>query len=464
MLDGSAEDATEGSLLRSLLLLAAPLLVQNLVLAVQQIVDLFWLGRFSADAVAALGLTYPLVALLYALALYAPMVGTQIVVAQRVGADGNPRSAYTTGMGLALLVGVVVGAAAFLAAAPLVDLVTSVRPGEVAGEVPTFAVRYFDVLALAVPLMGATEVIENGFVGWGDSRASLYMNLLSVAVNAVLDPLLIFGLWRFPELGVRGAALGTAAASVVAGLAGLAMALAGRNGGMLPSRDAFEMGAATEILAVGSPTAGQNAVRHVAGLALVVLVFDAGGAAALAAYFVGLRVLGFAYIPAQGLQRALQSAVGQNLGADRPDRASRATWLGTGVAAGALAVVAAVQWVLAGALTDVVAPTLGAEARALAVAFLRIIAVGYPAVGAMYLFEGGFNGARRTRVSFAATLVQQWVVRIPLAVAVVVLASSVVGVFWVIVASNVAVAVGLAAYYHYSVSEGMLDRAVGVAD
>lgn len=464
MLDVSPEDITEGPILRSLLLLAAPLVLQNLVLAVQQIVDLFWLGRFSADAVAALGLTYPLVALLYALALWAPMVGTQVVVSQRVGAEGNPQSAYTTGMVLALAVGAVVGAVSFLGAGPLVDLITGLRPGEVDGRVPTMAIRYFGVLALAVPLMGATEVVENGFVGWGDSRASLYMNLFSVVINVALDPLLIFGPGPFPALGVRGAALGTAVSSVVAGLIGLTLALAGRNDGMLPSGRAFDSGTAREILDVGAPTAAQNAVRHVAGLALVVLVFVAGGAPALAAYFVGLRVLGFAYIPAQGLQRALQSAVGQNLGAECAARARRATWLGTGVAIGALAVVGAAQWVLAGVLTDVVAPTLAGEARALAVAFLRVIAVGYPAVGAMYLFEGGFNGARRTRVSFVATLLQQWAFRIPLAAATVVLVGGVVAIFWVIVASNVAVALGLAAYYHHSVSEGMLDRAVGAAD
>lgn len=458
MLDMEADDITEGPLLRSLLVLAAPLVFQNFVLAAQQVIDLFWVGRLSADGVAALGLAYPIIGVLYALGLTLPMIGTQVVVSQRVGGDAAPGEAYSTAVIVGIGVAALAGGAMVVAVDPLVDLVTSTRPGPVAGNVPTLTVRYLTVLSVGLPLMVITEVVEAGYVGWGDSRGSLYINVASVVVNAILDPILIFGWGPVPRLEIVGAALGTVLSTVLAGGFGLAMIAAGRNGGMLPEGITFDVDTMREIVDVGAPTAGQRLIQQVAGIGLVVLVFTAGGATAVAGYVVGLRVLGFAYIPAYGLQRAIESTVGQNLGADNVTRARRATWLGAGIATGGLLVVGVLQWVFAGAITDFVAPTIG-PAREVAITFLHVIAIGYPGVGAMYLLEGGFNGARRTRVSFVAGLFQHWVFRIPLGALAIYLVGGAEVVFWVITVSNVGVAIGLAWYYRHSVEQGMLKRA-----
>jgi Na+-driven multidrug efflux pump len=211
--------------------------------------------------------------------------------------------------------------------------------------------------------------------------------------------------------------------------------------------------------------AGQQVARQTVRIAIVGVVFVAGGAAGLAAYNVGARVAAIAFIPAIGLQQAAQSVVGQNLGADRPERARRATWLGVALAAGGLAVVGVVQWLVPVFVTTLLTPDLGERGLSLAVEYLRILAYGYPAIGAAYLLEGGFNGARRTRASFVATLAQFWAVRLPIAaVGGVLLGVGVVAVFWAVTLSNVAAALGLAAYYRYATAGGMLDRAVAATD
>ena len=462
MLDVSPEDITEGSLPRALVALAAPLLVQNLVQVVQQVIDLFWLGRLSSTAVAAVGLALPVVALAFALVITAPFVGTQILVSQRVGGDDTSAARRTafTGLWLAVGLAVVGGALLVFGARPLTDLLTLARPAT-SGAVTSLAATYLAVLAVGLPLAGASDAIEATFIGWGDSRAPLYVSIATVGVNLALDPVLIFGWGPAPALGVRGAALATVAGFGAGLLLAAVLALRGRNGWMYSRATAVvDLDELRELLDVGAPVAGQGAVRQVVRVLVVSVAFTAGGAAGLAAYSVGARIAAIAFVPAIGLQQAAQSVVGQNLGAERPDRARRATYLGVGIAAGGLAVVGVLQWLAPVPIATAFAPALTDRALDLTVEYLRILAYGYPAIGAAYLFEAGFNGARRTRTSFVATLLQFWAVRLPIAAgAGVLLGVGIVAVFWAVTLSNIAAAVGLWLYYHRETGSGMLRRA-----
>lgn len=466
MLDVSSEDITDGDLLSALLVLAAPLLVQNLVQVLQQAIDLFWLGRYGGLPVAGVSLAFPAVVLLFALSVFTPFVGTQVVVAQRVG-RGNPRAARqgtAAGIVVGVTLGLAVGALAYVLAPSAVELLAAVQRGGEAAAVRGFAVDYLRMVALGLAFVALADTFEAAFVGHGDSRASLYINLVTVGTNVVLDPILIFGLGPSPELGVAGAALALVVASGVGSLAGAAMIVAGRNDGMLTASTRPTRGDLESVVDVGLPSAAQQAARQVARVAMVVVAFAVGGAPGVAAYFVGSRVAAVAVVPAIGLQQAGQSIVGQNLGAEHPARAARATWLGTGVAVGGLAIVGVAQWLVPGPITDLLVPTLDAAARELSEDYLRILAIGYPAIGAAYLLEGGFNGARRTRTSFVATLLQFWAVRLPIAlVGASVLDAGVHAVFWAVTLSNLAAAIGVGWYFRREVARGMLDRAAGIA-
>ncbi|MFC6837039.1 MATE family efflux transporter [Halomarina ordinaria] len=484
MFDLSPDDITEGPVLRALLVLAAPLLAQNVVQVFQQVVDLFWVGRLdnAGDAVAAVGLVVPLQALVFGFAVFIPFVGTQVLVSQRIGADDVVGARRGVGSGLlaALGLGVGVGVVGILLAPALIDLITSVRPEGVGESVGPLAVAYFSVLMLVLPLITLSDTTEAAFVGWGDSRVALYMNVLAIGLNAVLDPIFIFGFEENPAfallglggvadslyaatgfagLGVEGAALATGVGYGVGFLLGAALLLAGRNGGMT-SRSAFRIDLAEqrELFDIGLPMAGQQVAKQVADLALVVLAFSLGGAAGLAAYFVGFRVAGVAVIPSLSLQQAAQSVVGQNLGAGLVGRARTATWHGAGIAVTVLGLLGVVQWVVPELIVVVLAPQLDAAGVALTVEYLRVLALGYPAIGAAYLFQAGFNGASETRTSFLASLAQYWGVRLPFAlVGGLALAWGVSAVFWAVTLSNVAAALGLAFYYYYSAENGRFD-------
>jgi len=146
---------------------------------------------------------------------------------------------------------------------------------------------------------------------------------------------------------------------------------------------------------------------------MVAIISIAGSTAALAAYNVGAQLATLAFVPAGGLAGAATTVVGQNLGADRPGRASRATWLSTGFVVVALLGLGVLQWLFPTLIAETFAPPSAREAFGLTVDYLQILAVGYWALGAIYTLESGFNGASRTSVSMYATLVQYWAVRLP---------------------------------------------------
>jgi len=450
------DDIVDGPIPRTLVGLALPLVAQNVVRVAQQVVDTFWLGRLGETAVAAVGLTIPVLGLLFAL-LVTPFVGTQILVSQRVGADdeAGAHRMVVHGFALALLVGALVGGGVALGAAPIVRLVGA------GPDVAPAAALYLGVVALGLPLAGASDALEAGFVGRGDSRASLWINVATVAVNVVLDPLLIFGWWIFPRLGIRGAALATVAGYAAGLCLALGLALGPR---MNLARRHLTLTAADfrELLSVGAPITGQQLVSQSVRVLLVGVVALAGGAAGLAAYTVGARVASVAVLPSRGLGQAAQSMVGQNVGAERPDRARRTTRVGVAVAAGSLALLGAIQWLVPGPVARIFVPDLSGDGFALTVQYLTILAYGYPAIGAVDCLLAGFNGAGRTRTSFVADLLKYWAVRLPVAaLALPATASvSVLGVavapglglgmpavFWAVTGSNVVAAVGVGAYY-----------------
>ncbi|WP_255192604.1 MATE family efflux transporter [Natronobeatus ordinarius] len=460
MFDISRSEITDGSLPKALVVLAAPLLVQNLVQVLQQVVDVFWLGRLGGDAVAAVGLNFPILGLLATVAIGAS-VGTQVVVSQRAGAEDleGSRRAAVNGLAVGFVVGLAVGLLAFWFARDIVGLFGTDEP------VARMAVNYLAVYALVMPIITASDVLESGFVGWGDARAALYINVFAVGINIVLDPFLIFGWGPFPELDVAGAALATGIGYTGGLLLAIGMAVRGRDDFVI-DRTVLEIRRedVAEIVDVGWPTAGQFLAGQSVRVVMVAIVVAVGGSAGLAAYTIGARVASVAFIPAMGLQQAAQSVVGQNLGAEKPARARQATWTGVAIAGGALTVVGAVQLLVPETLTALFVPDVTAAELELTVEYLRILAYGYWAIGATYLLQAGFNGASRTRTSFVATLLQYWVVRLPVAALLAYpLELGVVGVFWAVTLSNVAAAIGLGLYYWRETANGMNARAASEA-
>src|SRR5882672_1158607 len=192
-------DYTEAPIGRAIVMLAIPLVLES----VFAVVDVFFVSRLGADAVATVGLTESMLTIIYAAAA-GLSVGAMATVARRVGErdhDGAARAAVQA-IALGLFVAVPIGFAGFWFAPPLLSMMGA-SPGVLANASFTRIVLGFNGVILTLFLVNAV------FRGAGDAAIAMRVLWIANAINIVLDPCLIFGLGPFPRLGVTGAAAAT---------------------------------------------------------------------------------------------------------------------------------------------------------------------------------------------------------------------------------------------------------------
>lgn len=461
--DVSSEEMKSGSIPRALIVLAIPLFAQNLVVVVKQVVDLFWVGQYSSNAVAAIGLAAPIYSIAISLSISGLFIATNILVSQRVGAN-NEKEAYRVAFNslvLAITLGLAVGVSFYFGVDRLVATIIGIQPGATGAKVVGLSTIYLQVLSLGLVITGIANSIEANFLARGNSQATLYMNVVSVTVNLTLDPFLIFGFGPLPELGIAGAALASVAGSAASLMFGAGLASRHRSENLYALEQArLHLGDIKELVEIGYPRVGKGLASNVGSMAMVVIIFAAAGTAGLSAYVVGSRVIVLAMLVVKSLKSALQSIVGQNLGAGNVERASTTTVVGTLIAFIFLTVLAVGQWVFAPTIVKIFVPDIGNSSFRLSVEFLRIFAIAHPSGAVIALVKGGFNAARLTRTTMVATLTQTWALQIPMAVAGgIVLGFGAVGVFWARSLSIIITALLFGLYYVYKVRNGMFVRA-----
>jgi putative MATE family efflux protein len=407
-LRGSHQDYTAGSLNRSILLLAIPMVMEMVLESLFAVVDVFWVSRLGANAIATVGLTESVLSLVFAVGIGLGM-STTAMVARRIGEkdpDGAAISAVQA-VFLGLIASLVLGLPFFFLAPRLLALMGA-SPAIVAGG------ANYTRIALGGSGVVLLLFLNNAiFRGAGDPAIAMRLLWVSNILNLIFDPCLIFGLGPFPKLGVTGAALAT---------------FSGRGIGVL--YQFYRLGKGTErirILARHLRLQGAVLWRLVRvsitgilqflisqaswiGLVRIVSLF---GAPALAAYTIGIRIVIFAILPSWGLSNAAATLVGQNLGAGHPDRARSAVWR-TGLwnvlflgSVGVVFIGFAPRIIGLFAQDPAVVPT--------AVSCLRIFSCGNAAFAYGMVLLQAFNGAGDTLTPTYVNLFGFWILEIPLA-------------------------------------------------
>jgi len=248
--------------------------------------------------------------------------------------------------------------------------------------------------------------------GVGETKIPLWIVLGTVLLNFLLDPLFIFGWGPIPPLGVMGAALATAITQGLAMAIGLGIFAMGRHGIHLRLEDLRPDPAyIRRAFALGLPGSVELSTR---GLSMVVLSFFAAsfGTLTTAAYGVGSNILQVVIIPAMGISIAVSTLVGQNIGAGKPERASKAAILGAVASFIGLTLVGAVAWIFAPHVTRFFVPGDPAVIDASA-HFLRIIALTWGMIGVQFCFIAVFRACGNTVMAMTIALVSQWLIQFP---------------------------------------------------
>jgi putative MATE family efflux protein len=314
-LRGSHQDYTSGDLNRAILLLAIPMVLEMVLESLFAVVDVFFVGRIGANAVATVGLTESLLSLVFAVA-----IGLSMSTTARVKDPEGGSIAGVQAIVLGLTVSLCVGVPCLFYAPRLLQLM---------GASPEIVASGSGYARIALGGCGAIMMLflNNAiFRGAGDAAIAMRLLWVSNIINLVLDPCLIFGLGPFPRLGVTGAALATFTGRSIGVL--YQFYRLGRGTERLPSLARHlrvNLGVLWRLIRVSITGILQFAIAHTSwiGLVRIVSIF---GAAALAGYTIAIRILIFVILPSWGLSNAAATLVGQNLGAQKPDRAETSVW------------------------------------------------------------------------------------------------------------------------------------------
>jgi putative MATE family efflux protein len=407
-IQGSHQDYTDGSLNRAILLLAVPMVLEMVLESLFAVVDVFWVGRLGANAVATVGLTESLLSIVFAVGMGLSL-STTAMVARRIGEKDREGAAVAAVQAiiLGLVTAVAIGVPCLIYAPELLRLM---------GASP-------DIVAVGT---GYTRICLGGggvvlmlflnnaiFRGAGDAAIAMRLLWVSNIINLILDPCLIFGLGPFPHLGVTGAAAATFTGRTIGVAYQFYRLLRGTERIRIFARQIrVNLQVLVRLVRVSLTGILQFAIAHTSwiGLVRIVSVF---GAAALAGYTIAIRVVVFFILPSWGLSNAAATLVGQNLGAKKPDRAELAVWR-TGfynmIFLGSLGVlfVLVAEPVVRFFTHDPAVVPLGA-------ACLRIISYGNIGYAYGMVMLQAFNGAGDTVTPTIVNFFGFWLLEIPLA-------------------------------------------------
>jgi MATE family, multidrug efflux pump len=318
---GTHQDFTTGDLNRAILLLAIPMVLEMVLESLFAVVDVFWVGRLGADAVATVGLTESLLSLVFAIGLGLSL-STTAMVARRIG-EKDPAGAAVAGVqaiAIGLAVSISIGIPCLIFAPDLLRLM---------GASPQIITVGSGYARIALGGSGAIMLLflNNAiFRGAGDAAIAMRLLWVSNIINLILDPCLIFGWGPFPKLGVTGAALATFIGRSIGVLYQFYRLLRGTERiRILRQQIHINLRVLLRLIRVSLTGILQFAIAHTSwiGLVRIVSVF---GSAALAGYTIAIRILIFIILPSWGLSNAAATLVGQNLGARRPERAQISVW------------------------------------------------------------------------------------------------------------------------------------------
>ncbi|MEZ5346377.1 MAG: MATE family efflux transporter [Pyrinomonadaceae bacterium] len=405
---GSDRDFTKGSVSLAVFLLAVPMILEMIMESVFAVVDVYFVASLGAIAVAVVGITESMMALVYAVAI-GISIGATATVSRRIGEkdpEGAAKSA-THAIYIGLAASLIMGAVGIIFASTFLTLLGA-EP-DVVREGTLFAQLMLGGNFVVVFLFLLNAI----FRGAGDAAIAMRVLWISNILNCILDPLLIFGIWIFPELGVTGAAVATLIGRGIGVIyAGYKLFFGEKRFEIRREHWKFDTERFRRLLSISWVAVLQFIVGTASWVGLMVVV--AGfGSEAVAGYTIGIRIIIFALLPAVGLSNAAATLVGQNLGAKQPGRAEKSVWR----AAYYNAICQTAIGILFAVFAAPIASIFTSEPAVLAYATdaLRIISYGFFFYAIGMVLETSFNGAGDAWTPTYLNLFVFWIFEIPLA-------------------------------------------------
>ncbi len=428
-------DMTSGSVRGKLILLAWPVMLSHLLQTLYNLADAFWLGKLGRQALTAPTITMHVVFIGVALAMGLGAAGTTLV-SQYKGGGREDLAAGVAGQLLTLLtgLGIVLGVVGFLLTPQILRLL----------QTPPDAWRmtydYMRWIWAGIPMLFAFTVYQGVSTGLGDTVGPMQVNLISVVLNVILDPILIFGLGPIPPMGVVGAAVATVFCRGIASVIGVSRLIRGRGGLRIRlSHMKPQSSMVGRILRIGLPV-GMGQMGTSMGFTMMIGIVNSFGSAVTAAFGVGNRIIHMAMVPAMGLSQANATAVGQNLGAGDESRAESSVRSSLFLIGVILLPLTVLMFFFGGDISRAFVddPTVVALGRTM----FRITTPSVFVFGFLLVILGSFQGSGHTMPVMVLNMSRLWVLRVPAAYLLAYTAGmGAMGIWWAMFISNTVIAV-----------------------
>jgi putative MATE family efflux protein len=405
---GNEKDFITGNIDRAIFMLSVPMILEMMMESLFAIVDVFFVGKLGVDAIATVGLTESIIMIVYSICVGLSM-GVTAMVSRRVGenkhkdaADVAYQSILVTAF-LALIIGVL----GFIYAKDLLYIMGA------SDELINQGYGYTQILIGGNITIMLLFILNAVFRGAGDASIAMRALWVSNGLNLILDPLFIFGFGPIEGMGVKGAAIATTIGRSIGVGYQIYMLLNGKSViRMVRANLVFRMNVMLRLIRVSLGGMGQYLISTASWIFLVRIISHFGSEA-IAGYTISIRIIIFTILPSWGISNAAATLVGQNLGANQPERAENSVWKCAFYNMLFLLVISILFFTFAEFLVKI----FNADGEVLrhGVTALKYICAGYVFFAYGMVVSQAFNGAGDTRTPTIVNFFSYWMLQIPLA-------------------------------------------------
>ena len=400
-------DLTTGSIPKHIWAFSLPMLIGSFLQTAYSFVNAIWVGQFlGTQALAAVTVSFPVIFVVFGFGL-GMTLATNILISQAYGAKKFDELRLITDSSVILVFGISVFFAIFgWIFSPEILSAMNTPP-----DVLHLAVDYLRIFVLSLPFAFGMFLIRSMLQGVGDSKTPLYFLLGSVLLTAALDPVLIFGKFGFPKLGLNGTAWATLFSETMA----LILASLYLNHSRAPISIRWphlkHLGPITaKTIRIGLPSSVQQCLLSI-GFVLITGIVNSYGELATAALGAASRIDMIVFMPAMSFGMAISTLTGQNLGAGRLDRVRQIFKWGCLFTAAITLTITLIVEVFPELLLRIFTPDV--TVISMGASYLHIVGISYLFFALMFISSGVINGAGATLSTTIISLVSLWVVRVP---------------------------------------------------